>query len=251
MLGVVECMGNRRGWEGVPIERILQEKTGVRVFAENDVRAGALSRHLFSSERSSGAALYVYVGLGIGAALAGSDELLRGAHNLAGLLSYTVVDCQKQVPGSRQHGSLEDLASDAAFIKSIWPDRQLDPAEMSAEEHVSLTTRAYEMAKSGDVVAASALMSVTRYLGLAIVNAISLLDPKIVFVCGTLVDIAQDEVVDLIRREALQHVYPGAQGVEIRPLSDSYEFLVRGAVGLVLWQPYEGLLRKGLKLVTN
>jgi len=244
----IDNLTNRRGWEHVPICRMLEERLGVPAYAENDVRAAALASHWFGGEASDGVAIYVSVAEGIGAALVHDGEILRGVHDTAGLLGHTTIDPNGPVCGCGNRGCLEALASDLAFIRYVWPEVVKSPPEICREERIDLVRKGLDLALSGDASANQALLTVTRYLGIALGNAISILDPRTVFICGTLIDIAPDLVIDLIRREALQHIWPHARGVDIRPLMEHEEFLLQGSIGLVLWQPYRGLQQENFSV---
>ncbi len=237
----IDNLTNRRGWEHVPICRMLEERLGAPAYAENDVRAAALAAQWFGDEVSEGGAVYVSVAEGIGAAVIHGEEILRGVHDTAGLLGHMTIDPNGPVCGCGNRGCLESLASDLAFIRYIWPNLQKGPLHISLRERVELVHRGLELAQSGDANANWALVTVTRYLALALANVITVLDPRTVFICGTLIDIAPGLVIDLIRRETLQRIWPHARGVDIRPLMNHEDFLLRGSIGLVLWQPYRAL----------
>lgn len=242
LLGVLDGLTNRRGWEGVPVAHMLEQEMGVPVYVDNDVRAGALAAQWFGDAASNSGSLYVYVSEGIGAAYVhGDGELLRGTHDAACLLGHITVEPNGPACGCGNDGCLEAVACDVAFIKHIWPDLTKTTSQMSVSERTRQVRRGVELASRGDVIASAALVTVTRYLGIGVASAVSMYDPRAVFVFGTLVDIAPDLVIDLIRREALKHVWPRAKGVEIQPLMHWQEFLVRGSVGLVQWQRYRAM----------
>lgn len=248
MAGLVDIdnLTNRRGWENVRICRLLEERLGVPVYADNDVRAGALASQWLGGEASTEGALYMTVGEGIGAAVVHGGEILRGAHDTAGLLGHITIDPDGPLCACGNRGCLESLASNLAFIRYVWPDLAKSGAELTPLERMDLARKALSMARSGDANANWALVTVARYLGIALGNAISILDPRIVLIGGTLVDIAPDLVIDLVRREALQRIWPHARGVDIRPLMHYEEFLIHGSIGLVLWQPYRALQQENL-----
>jgi predicted NBD/HSP70 family sugar kinase len=241
MLGVIDDFTNRPGWNGVPLARLLSERTAVPVFAENDVRAGALGSQWFSEEGRDGNALYVLVCEGIGGAIIYDYGMICGVHDTAGMIGHATVDPDGPRCGCGNHGCLEAMASDIAFIRYLWPELAKSASEMLAAERVDLVQRGLAMAKAGDPKANWALVNVAKYLGIGLANSIVTLDPRSVFVCGTLTDYEPDLVIDLIRREAVQRIYPRARGVEIKAIPRSAEFLLRGSIALVLWQPYREL----------
>jgi len=241
MLGVLDDLTNRTGWEGVPIVRLLESKLGVPVYTDNDVRAAALTFQWFDDQATEGGTLYITVGDGIGATFINNQELLRGSHDAAGLLGHIKIDLNGPPCGCGDRGCLEAMASDIAFIHSVWPELSKRSTEMTATERVELVRRGLNMAFNGDPNANYALVSVTKYLGIGLANAICLYDPKTVFIGGTLIDCAGDTVIDLIRREVMQHIWVRSRGVEIKSLFNYQEFLLQGSIGLVLLKPYRTL----------
>lgn len=239
LLGVIDGLTNRKGWEGLPIAEHIERMLGVPVCVDNDVRAGALASQWLDNDAGEGGALYVYVSEGIGAVFVHDDgNLLRGVHDAACLLGHITVDPNGPLCGCGKHGCLEALACDVAFIRNVWPDKPISTSEMTVSERVKLVKHGVEMAKRGNARAAKALATVTRYLGIGIANAVCMFDPRTVSIFGTLVDIDSNMIIDMIRREALQHIWPRAKGVEIKPLLYWQEFLLRGSLGMVLLQPH-------------
>lgn len=243
----VDNLTNRVGWQHIPICCMLQQRLGIPVYADNDVRAAALVSQWFGDESPDGGAIYVSVGEGIGAAVVHGGEVLRGVHNTAGLLGHITIDPNGPVCGCGKRGCLETLASDLAFIHYIWPETKKGVLDISAHERVDLVREGINMALRGDAGANWALVTVAKYLGIALGNVIGILDPRAVFICGTLIDFAPELVIDLVRRETLQHVWANARGVDIRPLMDHENFLLRGSIGLALWQPYRVLQQENFR----
>jgi hypothetical protein len=63
-----------------------------------------------------------------------------------------------------------------------------------------------------------------------------------------MVDIEPNLYLDSIRRETISRVSPRARGVEIRPLTGYEDFLLKGAVALVLWQPYREVHQDSVRI---
>lgn len=242
LMGTVDGLTNRRGWENVHIVDMLSSRLGVPVFVDNDVRAAAIASQCFSSDSSEGGSLYVYVSEGIGAAYVQDNrELLRGVHDAAGLLGHIVIQPDGPLCGCGNRGCLETLASDIAFITRIWPELSGDAHQLTILERAEYVRKGIDLAKSGDSSAGNVLNSVAGYLGAGIASAIMMLDPGTVHVFGTMIDTEPDLVMQMVREEALKLVWQRSKSVDIRPLMNWQEFLLRGSIGLVLWQPFKQL----------
>jgi glucokinase len=146
--------------------------------------------------------------------------------------------------GCGGNGCLETLASDIAFIRRIWPDRSADPAVYSESERVALVAEGIQMAQNRESSAYEAFQSTADYLGIGIGNAIMIMDPDAVVLSGTMIDCAPIFVMDIFRKTILQSVWRESQGVQIMPHIGSQNSVLKGALGLVICQPYFELQRE-------
>lgn len=248
LLGTIDTLPTRPGWESYPICRSLEDLLGLPVYVENDVRAGALASQWFEEQERDGGALYVSISTGIGSAYADRREVLRGASSAAGELGHMTMDVEGPLCGCGNRGCLEALASDKAFICSLWPEHARDFDKMSTSDRAERVMTGLQLAMQGDHRANETLTRVVKYLGAGIANAIAILNPHTVFVGGTIIDAVPNYVIDLVRKETLKRVLPKARNVEIRASSNYEAFLIRGAIGLVLWQPYMVLHERALDI---
>lgn len=243
--GIISKLTNRRGWEVADFANLLQMKLKCPVIVDNDIRAVALTSHLTKDARVYGSTLYVHICEGIGAAYIGRDKsLLRGSHNAAGLIGHTKVMADGPICGCGGSGCLETLASDIAFIRRIWPEKSADPAEYSESERIELVAEGVRMAQNQEPAALEAFQSIADYLGTGIGNAIMIMDPDAVVISGTMIDCAPMFAMDIIRKAILQCVWRECQGVQIMPHIGSQNSVLKGALGLVICQPYFTLQRE-------
>jgi predicted NBD/HSP70 family sugar kinase len=75
-------------WLGVPVARILAERTGLPVLAENDANATAYSELLHGAARNAESAVALVLGTGIGAGIVSEGRIHRGAGSVAGEVGY-------------------------------------------------------------------------------------------------------------------------------------------------------------------
>ncbi len=248
VLGIIEEMTNRRGWENVPIVRMLEERLGLPVVADNCVRAGAITYQWFGSERREGGTLFLAIAEGVGAALLYDQEIVRGIHHSGNQLGHTIIDPDGPECPCGKRGCLEAFTSDLSLIRRLWPEAAKRAADMTVEEREGLVRRAYELAESGDAGARAALDDMVTYIGMGIANGIALFGPRTVVVVGTLIDLAPTSVISETRKATLRYVCQRDLGVEIRAAIDYKSFLLRGAIGLVLCHPYRVMQEHSLSL---
>lgn len=242
--GTIVSMPSRRFWEGVSVSRMLSEQLDMPVFADNDVRAGALASRWLSDDGHGEDTLFVAVADSISAAIVHNREILAGAHSSAGQIGHMVLDPNGPLCACGNHGCLSALASDHAFLREAWPEKADELVGMPLDRRRMMLREGYSQALLCEERASKAMLNVTRYLGIGIAGAIAMLDPRTVFVGGALIDAAPAVVIDLIRREAMNHLMAHVRGVEIQALTNYEEFVLAGCATLVLWQPFKELQRE-------
>lgn len=241
VLGVIEEKANVTGWEDVPIVRLLEERLGIPVVADNCVRAAAIAHQWFGAEVREGSTLYMAIAEGCGAALVHDREMVRGLHHSGNQVGHMVIDPSGPLCTCGKRGCLEAFASTLGFVRAVWPEITKKAAEMVPHECDGLVRRAFELLKAGDPRAKKAYDSVVEHLGIGISNAIALFGPQTVIVAGVLVDLSPSRFIDDVRRAVLQHLSDRQKGIEIRAVGNLNEFLLRGSVGLVMCHPFRAL----------
>lgn len=238
-LGLICITTHDHGFVGVPIVKLLHERIGVPVYADTDIRAAAVAdQWLYArSER----VLYVQFGDGVGAALVIGGEVFGGSHGAAPLLGYAPIGPNNEF--------LEPHTSNYAFVESLWPD--VDARELAPRQLQDLLRRGVDLVARGDHDAVAAITKSAEYMGLGVALGISMLDPQIVYVAGTLIDSFPDMMVDIIRRVSIPKLDDLFRGVDIQPLMRWQDFEFKGAFGLVLFNGFRALNRDiNAKLMT-
>lgn len=236
-LGVICYTTHDTGFEGVPIVKLLEEKTGIEVYADTDIRAAALTDHW---NRSYGErALYLSFCDGVGAAFVSERELFGKAHGEAPGLGHITIDRNGPVCECGKQGCLQVYTSNNTFVRDVWPD--VDAQQLSSRQRLEMVKKGVDLAAHGHYGAAASMSRIADYIGLGISIAVNMLDPQTVYVGGTLIDYASDAMMDTIRREAMQRITHVFRGVEIKPLMRLQEFELKGAVGLVLLSRFTSL----------
>jgi len=179
--GVVAVAPNL-GWREVPLGGLLSKRLARPVRVVNDLKAAAWG------EKRAGAALgerdvyTVFVGSGVGSAVIANGQLVLGATGVAGELGHV-----KMVPGGRRCGCGEDgcLEAYAGGHNLIAQMREAIEAKVATalmtriDGDLSLLTAAVleEVAAAGDPVAVRIYEQAVAFLGQAIANQVTVLNP--------------------------------------------------------------------------
>ena len=64
-------------WHNTPIRKIFSERTGLKVFVENDANAAAVAEHLFGVAQKLNDFIFVFAGVGLGGGLSSTASFIE------------------------------------------------------------------------------------------------------------------------------------------------------------------------------
>ena len=170
-IGTAELL---RGWWGAPLAERLSYNFKVAAVMENDADAVALSEWLWGAGRHAECLVCVVVGTGIGGGIVRNGQLYRGADGAHPEIGHMAVDF---AAGPKCYcgltGCWESLASGPALEK--WYAAGSEP--VSAAEIC-------RRARAGDSRAMEAVERLGRYIGIGLVNIVTVYCPDVVLLTG-------------------------------------------------------------------
>jgi len=209
------------GWDDIPLAEVFATRLSIPALLDNDANAGGLAEALFGAGRGRRAVLYVNVGTGIGGAIVIGGSVHHGATTSAGEIGHVVVDADGPMCNCGKRGCLEALASGSALER------------MAREAGLGLSGReTMASAEAGDAASLAIVRRAAGSLGLAIANAVSLLDPDIVVLGGGVPE-AGEVWWGPLRESFVTHVVPqAAERTELVRAELGYRAGVLGAAAL-------------------
>jgi glucokinase len=205
-------------WDGVPVLELLEAALGMPTALLNDARAFGFAESRLGAARGCDTAAFFTLGTGVGGAIVVGGRLLLGAGS-AGELGHMTVDAGADAPlcGCGNRGCAEAHVQAAAIARAAGRE--------SAEAVV-------EAARAGEDRALEALAQAGRWLGIAIGNAMVVLNPDRVVVGGGVAE-AGELILGPAREEARRRVcFAPANRAEVVPAALGYE---AGSIGAALW----------------
>lgn len=182
-----------RGWDKINFQKEFGDATGLPVYLENDTNLLAIAEHRLIYPDVSNLIL-VKIATGIGGGLIINGELLRGAAGSAGDIGHVQLDALKGIQCRCGHTDcVESFASGWALIEKI----------NSMGYKVSDTSDIAKLCRNGDIKILSLVKEASAYIGHAVADAVSLLNPSKVIVVGRLVE-ASDIVLATIKEVVYQ-----------------------------------------------
>lgn len=174
--GVVEGGGCLRYLDGIPLGKMLRERTGCRCFVENDGKSCALGEYTSGALKDCRVGVVLVLGTGVGGGIVIDGKVFKGSHAFAGEFSYLL---------ERPGGSLrfEDMLGKSCGWKAGMLAELLNrkglPADTPMNGH-----DIFRLIHEGDEDAAAALKKFTRHLATQIHNLQAVLDPDVFAVGG-------------------------------------------------------------------
>ncbi len=234
------------GWSEVDIPdtlRMLLRLKGQRkipIYLDNDANLGALGESRYGTGQGKTDIAFVKIGTGIGAGLVFDGKLHHGHRSIAGEFGHQIVDLAlNRVPdsiaeelphceGCGNRGCLEVLAAEPAIVrhaglKVTSTEGKVDIRDVLREE------------KNNNEQCHEALVQAGKFIGAAIANLISLLDPELVVLGGHVIHEIQDyDVFMESLREQANLCVPAARGTEIEIAALRRYSVAYGAVAQVI-----------------
>ncbi len=185
------------GWEGIALEPLVRRTIDVPVVVENDVNARGFGEYQ-AHWRDHDEILYVKAGTGIGSAIISAGSIFRGANGAAGDIGHIRLEPE----GGRlcrcgSMGCVEAYAAGWSIVRDL----------RAAGFEVSDTASAMALVATGNPDAIHLVRQAGRALGRAIACGVSLLNPRLIIVSGSLTQ-GSDHLISGVRETVYQCSLP-------------------------------------------
>ncbi|HEX8876889.1 MAG TPA: ROK family protein [Phycisphaerales bacterium] len=206
--GVVLEAGNLR-WTNVNASSILQKKTGVKTYLDNDVNAAVWGENKLGAGKNAKHLLGVWLGTGIGGGLILNGELYYGPLMTAGEIGHMIA-IPFNPPGER---SLEHNCSRTSvvnrivkLIKANRKSKLTEYAEGDLEKIKSkLVAKAYE---EKDELTVEVLNNAAELLGITLGGVVTLLSIDRIVLGGGLTEAMGSNWVGLVEQHTRRFAFP-------------------------------------------
>lgn len=197
--GVVPHTANL-GWGYKEVTRELTELTGLPSKGGNDANVAALGEMWKGAAAGKKNGVMVTLGTGVGGGIVLNGQILVGTNGAGGEIGHIhVADDIPGVCGCGNHGCLEQVASANGIVrlaKWMWETKTL---ETSLDRETMTSKDIWDAVKEKDPFAVEVAERFGKYLGLALANIASTVDPEI-FIIGGGVSKAGQVVLDYIQK---------------------------------------------------
>jgi predicted NBD/HSP70 family sugar kinase len=237
-------------WRGVDIrsklKELLQLKTDILIYIDNDANLGALGESRYGTGRGVKNMIYLKLSLGIGAGLILNGQLYRGENGVAGEFGHISIDCRKLpdkdsplCSSCGKRGCLEALAGLRAIVHNTHKYNSLKETDIKPEYMADIILAA----QNGDEDCQAALERAGTLIGRAIGNyLINIYNPALIILDGGIIRPTKDRkiyinqlLLDQIRASAKEVSLPAAwEVVTVTTGTLGDDAIGRGAAALVI-----------------
>lgn len=221
--GVVRQAPNLAGWQeqNVPLGDLVRKALGgVPVFVDNDANVGTLAEHKRGAGRGASEVLGVWVGTGVGGGLILDGRLRRGPTGYTGEIGHTVVMKDGRICGCGRAGHLEAYAGRASMEREARARAAAGPTNMLVElaGDGRMTSKIWADAlEARDPVAMDLIDGAVWALGVAIADAVTLLDLDVMIVGGGLADRLGPTFIGRIEQSAREQIFAHGSPARVVP----------------------------------
>lgn len=219
-------------WYNVHLKAVLENHLRLPVLVDNEANAGALGEKLFGSGRQVSDLVYISTGVGIGTGVIVRNELVRGAHGVAGEFGHMTIEVNGLKCTCGNNGCLEMYASEKALVNKYY---HLTGKTVTGRDIIQLLS-------DRDPSALEAIQATARYLGVGISNLLNGLNPDLIII-GNRLSEAQESILrpieDVVKARCFTMSYTNTR-IEVSSLGR--DACAVGAASLILHKYFESPL---------
>jgi len=230
--GTVESPANLR-WGTVNLVSMARGEFGLPVAITNDANAALLGEMTYGVARGLSNAILITLGTGLGAGIAVDGAIVQGENGAAGEFGHMNMELHGRQCGCGHRGCAEAYVSATGLKRTAFAllAERLEESELRQTSFAALTAdRVSALARTGDVIALSALEVTGRYLGRLMANLAAAFDPEAIILGGGLVgagDLLLEPARSAFRESALKR-YTATVRILVSP-SNEGQMAILGA----------------------
>lgn len=216
----------RLNWYNVPLKSIVENSFHLPVYINENVRLLSFAENWYGAGKNYDNIVCIRIGDDIGAGIIIAGELFDGSNSKAGVdIGHMIIDPDGEECICGNKGCLGTLISSDAIIKR---------SENRFPELASITVKDIaKLAKSGDDKAAEIMDETAKWLALALMNIITLLDPEIIIIGGGIAE-AGEVLFEPVRKHMREHSRYSSDQTRVVPSILGPDAYAIGAAAVVL-----------------
>ncbi|NUO09882.1 MAG: ROK family protein [Candidatus Brocadia sp.] len=174
-------------WRNIPIRRIMSERFSKPCVLENDANAAAWGEKWVGAGREVNSLVMLTLGTGVGGGIVLENRLWRGANNVAAEIGHMVIRMDGPLCNCGNRGCVEVYASATGMVRRF-KELLRSGALSSLRDRDEITAKMInEAAIRGDKASLDVIEETGRYLGIALINVMHVLNPEMIVLAGGMI----------------------------------------------------------------
>lgn len=191
--GVIHHLVNIKGFKNVPLKRLIEKKTGILTFLDNDVNVMTLGELYYGAGKGAKNMICITLGTGVGGGIVIDGALYRGSSLSAGEIGHMPLNETGPRCNCGGFGCMEKFVGNRyiveAIIKKIRKDRKTIISKLVKGNLKKITPEIISLAaKRGDKLARETWEEIGCHLGVTLAGVINLLNPERIVIGGGVAD---------------------------------------------------------------
>ncbi len=189
--GIVHELPNINGWDSVPLKDIIEKRTGIATFTDNDVNLMALGEFTYGAGRGAKDVICLTLGTGVGGGIILDGKLYRGATLSAGEIGHMAIDKNGPQCSCGSFGCLERYVGNRYIVESVVEKLKKAGSdkskivELAGGDLDKITPEIIEQAaRKGDRIAIGVWEEVGSNIGVILAGVVNLLNPERIIIGG-------------------------------------------------------------------
>lgn len=187
--GILINAHNLPAWRDTPIRDLLSQACGKPVAYSNDANAAAYGEFWVGSGQAFNSIAMLTLGTGVGGGIIIGDTLVEGENSIGGELGHIIIDYHERARrcGCGHRGHLEAYCSATAVVKRTQEALEAGRPSSLKKRRAKLTPVVIgEEAEKDDELSLEIIDDTARYLAIAIVTIMHILDPGAIVLGGAM-----------------------------------------------------------------
>lgn len=185
-----------KSWDQINIKNRMEEKFKFPFIVENDVDMSIIGEYWKGAGRNYENMAYIKLGDGVAARFILNGRLYRGINFAAGEIGFMLPDKELIQDRFCEQGALEKLICNDAIASNYKNKYEQLKGKKFPDEDISISD-VLKRWEEGDDIANLIVEDIKIYLGIALINIISILNPEVIILGGQLSDVPQQFIVSL------------------------------------------------------
>jgi glucokinase len=195
---------NLKGWDNFNVKNYVKEKTSLKTEINNDANVAGLAEAMIGSAKGAESVFYITVSTGVGGALIINNKIVNGANSAAAEICNLIINEDKYSHSGLVQGGLEGQCSGPNISRKASEKlgRTLETSEV------------FDLYKNNNKIAEELIEELCENLSKGISNIISVVDPEVIVLGGSVV-LYNQSIVSIITEKVKEKVL-NKDAVDIR-----------------------------------